>query len=138
MMFFCNVACLLMHQQVCSLQPQSGLMRGWRSSYGNIRPWQTLRPHQNFTSLYIRGTPFRKVRAGCEDCLDVLQPLGRWLGAGEHAKKICRTLIWATWTISLTLKRAYQNRNVKPMLQHLLINRFLTKYNELRNLLLDF
>ena len=136
-MFFCTVACLQTHQQICARNPQAGIMRGWRSSYGNIRPWRTLEPVHHFRSFFVTGAPFRRLRAGCEDCLGLLHPSGRWLGASSHAEDIRRTLIWATWTISLMLRRAYQNRQVKPTLLHLQKGNLPGQYAEIRNLLLE-
>ena len=138
MMFFCTLTCLLTHQQICSRNPQQGLMKGWRSSYGCIRPWLTLEHGVDFSSLLITGTPFRKLRAGCDDCLQVLQPAGMWMGAEVHAKQVQHTLTWTRWCLSLVLRRTYQNSQTRPLLRFLRDSGLLKKSFVVRDLLLEF
>ena len=138
MMFFCEPSCLQTHQQVCDRRPLPGAMKGWRSSYGCIQPWLTLDPADGKGSLLLTGTPFRKLRIGCEDCLRTLAPAGLWLGAAEQAKNIKQTLTWTRWTMALYLRKFFQNKQVLPTLRFLRQQRTQHCSTEIRNFILSF
>ena len=103
MMLFCHIHCLQKHQQICTRNPLIGAMIGWRSSYGLITPARTAQP-RFYQSFLITGTPFRKLRLGCEHCVWKFYPCGHWIRADKHIKKWWVALGWVNWTVSLVIR----------------------------------
>jgi hypothetical protein len=138
MMFFTNTACLQSHQQICTRNPIAGQMYGWRSSYSRVRPWRTSVPSGTYRSLNLLGTPFRKLRAGCDDCIKHFFPQGGWIGAAEQAQQWNLLLRWTRLTLSLALRKIYQNAQIVATMKVWNQSKLSTQGADLRGHLLSF
>ena len=81
-------------------------------------------------ALYLQGTPFRKLRPGCESCLRTLSPEGIWLGAMERAEAHQHLLKWTKLVVYLTLRRVYRDKMISPLFRLIKSNRSLIQNQE--------
>jgi len=81
-------------------------------------------------ALYQQGTPFRKLRPGCENCLRTLSPEGIWLGAVERAEAHQQLLKWTKLVVYLTLRRVYRDKMISPLFRLIKSNRSLIQNQE--------
>jgi hypothetical protein len=81
-------------------------------------------------ALYLQGTPFRKLRPGCENCLRALSPEGIWLGAVERAEAHQHLLKWTKFAFYLILRRVYQDKMISPLFRLIKSNRTLLHNQE--------
>ena len=137
-MFFFSTPCLQSHQRICKRNPRIKSIYSWKLAYGCIRPWRTLNSSETPTTLFLQGTPFRKLRPGCENCLRALTPEGSWLGAKEQAKASRFLLMWTRLTFYISLRRIYQDKMVAPLILMIRNNKSLFHNREVVDLLLAF
>ena len=130
MMFFFSTPCLQNHQSICKGNNRNKSENSWRLAYSCVRPWRTLRADEANAALYLQGTPFRKLRPGCENCLRTLSPEGLWLGAVERAEAHLHLLKWTKFVVYLTLRRVYQDKMISPLYRLVKSNRTLLQNQE--------
>ena len=130
MMFFFSTPCLQNHQSICRSDDHSRCKNSWKLAYGCVRPWRTLMANEANHALYLQGTPFRKLRPGCENCLRTLSPEGIWLGAAERADAHQHLLKWTKFVFYQTLRRVYQDKMISPLFRMIKSNRTLLQNQE--------